>query len=197
MVTSTDRRTAFSAVGSSQEPIPHSSQDESAAFSPVPFTEDLQAEIGPTLDAPVAERIEELNTGEEKLTIQDRDKLMDLRKGAESKVIVNIGGKYHHTSIHTLTCVPNSVFTKLFHPDSPYIRALKNKATVFLDRDYKHFDIVLNFLRNKGELPMEMLPRDLRQLYEIRTEAIFYELQGLVQLVDMRLTRLFDVHFIS
>lgn len=197
IVTSTNRPTAFSTVGSSEQQIPHLSQDETATFSPVPFTGDLQTQLGPTLDAPVAERREEYNIGEEKLTIHDRDKLMDLRKGAESKVIVNVGGKYHHTSVHTLTCIPNNVFTKLFHPDSPYMRALKNKATVFLDRDYRHFDIILNFLRNKGEMPMEMLPRDLRQLYEIRTEAIFYELQGLVHLVDMRLTRLFDVRFIS
>ncbi|KAK3094615.1 hypothetical protein FSP39_004075 [Pinctada imbricata] len=134
-----------------------------------------------------------VESASERLTIEDRDKLTNLRKCAESKIILKIGGKYFHTSMNTLKGVRDSLFSKIFHEDSPYFRVFKDRPTFFIDRDFKHFDVILNFLRNGGCLPLEVLPRDLRLLNEMRVEAEFYELAGLVTTIDARLARLFDV----
>ena len=137
-----------------------------------------------------------MNTAEEngpaRLTIEDRDVLNHMRSCAEKKKILNVGGKYFHTSETTLKAVPNSLFSKMLHKDSPYLRAFEKKPTFYIDRDFKHFDIILNFLRNGGKINAGVLPRDLRQHYELRIETVFYQLPELTRIVDMRLVSLFD-----
>ena len=59
------------------------------------------------------------------------------------------------------------------HPDH------EGKSPLFIDRDYKYFDVNMSVLRHGGNLPQEVLQRDLRQLHELRTEAKFYQLDDL------------------
>lgn len=49
----------------------------------------------------------------------------------------------------------------------------------FIDRDPTHFRYILNYLRGAV-----VLPRDRRALHELRVEADFYSLRGLVSAVD-------------
>ena len=129
----------------------------------------------------------------ERLSLGDRDSLLHLRSCAEHRIILNVGGKYFHTSVPSLCRIPGNLLSKLVHKDSPYYRAMKSKSSFFIDRDYKHFDVILNFLRSGGHIPPQMLPRDLRQLNELRAEAHFYQLQSLVKMIDLRLLHLCDL----
>ena len=95
-------------------------------------------------------------TSRERLTVKDRDQLLHLRSCGEKKMVLNIGGKQFYTSHPTLLLVQPSLFSKILHKDSPFLRT--SAESFFLDRDYKHFDTILNYLRNHGKLPIESSP---------------------------------------
>ena len=129
-------------------------------------------------------------TSRERLTVKDRDQLLHLRACGEKKMVLNIGGKQFYTSHPTLLSVQPSLFSKILHKDSPFLRT--SAESFFLDRDYKHFDAILNYLRNHGKLPIEVLPRDLKHLNELKVEANFYQLPKLTEMCNERIRSLFD-----
>ena len=102
----------------------------------------------------------------ERLTVKDRDQLLHLRACGEKKMVLNIGGKQFYTSHPTLLSIQPSLFSKILHKDSLFLRT--SAESFFLDRDYKHFDTILNYLRHHGKLPIEVLPRDLKHLNELK-----------------------------
>ncbi|KAK3085981.1 hypothetical protein FSP39_011618 [Pinctada imbricata] len=121
------------------------------------------------------------------LTNEDRDTMTYINTCAEQKAILNIGGDYFHTSIPTLKSVPDSLFCKMLYKGSPFERKLPD----FIDRDPKHFRIILNYLRDSGKMNTEMLPNNMRQLFELRSEAVYYQLHDLIRIVNFRISNLF------
>lgn len=56
-------------------------------------------------------------------------------------------------------------------------------GTIFIDRDGTHFRYILNYLRDGG-LSTDALPRNRQTLRELRNEAVYFQLHGLVQHIE-------------
>ena len=105
-----------------------------------------------------------------------------------TSVKLNVGGEFFTTSRQTLTRDPSSILAVMFsterNPDpffNPMDYGMKQQpsedGSFFIDRDGKHFGIVLNYLRNK-EL---ILPEDASDTFlkELEAEAKFYKIRGM------------------
>ena len=69
---------------------------------------------------------------------------------------LDIGGYLYKTSLETLLRVPGSLFYKIFEEDFEELK--QEDQSVFFDRPGKHFEFILNYLRNPEEklaLPCE------------------------------------------
>ena len=108
-----------------------------------------------------------------------------------SVIKLNVGGKFFATSLETLTRDPSSILATMCstgrHPDfNPMDYGVKpqlsDDGSFFIDRDGKHFRILLNYLRNK-EL---FLPEDASDAFlkELEAEAKFYKIRGMVNKLD-------------
>lgn len=97
-----------------------------------------------------------------------------LEKMQRETVQLDVGGYKFKTTKETLTKIPSKL-SKLITLKSA------NVPTYFLDRDPKHFGIILNFLRN-GEIDERTLPEERGSLAAILTECKYY---GLVELENM------------
>ena len=86
-----------------------------------------------------------------------------------TRVKLNVGGHYFTTTLQTLTKDPNSRLAAMFSGEH------FENGTLFLDRDGKHFRVILNYLRN-GEL---VLPNGEMSEEELFIEAEFYQIKGL------------------
>jgi len=60
---------------------------------------------------------------------------------------------------------------------------IESDGTVFIDRDGTHFRYILNYLRD-GCLKTDALPRNRQVLRELRNEAVYYQLHGLLQQIE-------------
>ena len=110
--------------------------------------------------------------------------LQALQHTQEHKVWLNIGGVKYETSHVTLRNDPDSVFSIMLLPNSPF-RPSGN--VFFFDRDPSHFRIILGYLRNNCCMKKRLLPNEPKHLYELITEARFYMLSGLVALIEERI----------
>ncbi|MBN3314832.1 BACD1 protein, partial [Atractosteus spatula] len=94
---------------------------------------------------------------------------------AGSKYVkLNVGGSLHYTTIQTLSKTDNLLKSMCTGSTEATI---DSEGWFIVDRSGRHFDSVLNFLRD-GSVP---LPETTRELEEILLEARFYRVQGLVQ----------------
>eukprot|EP00933_Yihiella_yeosuensis_P075697 TRINITY_DN85163_c0_g1_i1.p1 TRINITY_DN85163_c0_g1~~TRINITY_DN85163_c0_g1_i1.p1 ORF type:complete len:211 (+),score=43.44 TRINITY_DN85163_c0_g1_i1:39-635(+) len=95
------------------------------------------------------------------------------------RVNIDVGGHTFATSSSTLTSsrAEKSWFGPRFsgHYGDPVVG-----DTIFVDRNPKHFMKILDFLRDGWCV----LPTELMELRELRKEAEFYCLQGLLDLID-------------
>ncbi|XP_069044477.1 BTB/POZ domain-containing adapter for CUL3-mediated RhoA degradation protein 1 isoform X2 [Lepisosteus oculatus] len=89
-------------------------------------------------------------------------------------VKLNVGGALHYTTIQTLSKTDNLLKSMCTGSTEATI---DSEGWVIVDRSGRHFDSVLNFLRD-GSVP---LPETTRELEEVLLEARFYRVQGLVQ----------------
>lgn len=124
-------------------------------------------------------------------------KLGQIDKGQKTRFMFNIGGVKFETCANTINNVPDSVLFELINTNStvkPYL--VEGRSTYFIDRDPKHFSVILNYLRNGGRYHSDMLPRDLRQLKELQVEAAFYELKHLELNIQRRILDLQHGHFL-
>jgi len=105
-------------------------------------------------------------------------------------VKLNVGGEFFTTSVQTLTRDPSSILAAMFstgrHHDPFLEYEVKPQpledGSFFIDRDGKHFRILLNYLRNK-EL---ILPEDANDTFlkELKAEAKFYKIRGVLNQLD-------------
>lgn len=103
------------------------------------------------------------------------------RAAADHKIRLNVGGHAFTTSVATLTQDTNSMLAAMF--SGRYELKQESDGSYFVDRDGTHFRLILNFLRDGG-IDVETLPKINRAARELLTEARFYRIQGLVELVE-------------
>ncbi|KAK9852570.1 hypothetical protein WJX84_006001 [Apatococcus fuscideae] len=96
---------------------------------------------------------------------------------ADKIISLNVGGVKFATSLETLTRDPESMLARMFQGDIGKRR--DDKGRIFIDRDSKHFGLILNYLRD-GTC---VLPQDAQQLKEILQEAEFYVLDDIKTLI--------------
>jgi hypothetical protein len=90
---------------------------------------------------------------------------------------LNVGGDKFTTSKQTLRSIPETFFTSLLSGRIPLLR--DGDGSIFIDRDPKLFQVILNFLRTK-----ELDTRDV-DLRLLRLEAEFYGVQPLVKRLQL------------
>ena len=91
-----------------------------------------------------------------------------------STVKLNVGGQHFVTSVQTLRKDPNSMLAAMF--SGKFGTKPSEDGSFFIDRDGTHFRFILNYLRD-GEL---ILPKGATFLDELRKEAEFYQIQGML-----------------
>ncbi|ULU02802.1 hypothetical protein L3Y34_002417 [Caenorhabditis briggsae] len=89
-------------------------------------------------------------------------------------VNLNVGGTVFQTTKATLTRFDGMFKTML---DNGITVKINEIDTLFIDRSPKHFDLILNFMRD-GDVEF---PENSREIREIRREAQYYLLGGLVE----------------
>ena len=130
--------------------------------------------------AAISEACKQLKQEADKLH-NERETFDRMSKKIESTQIsetvnLNIGGEHFTTTRQTLTKDPNSFFAAMFSGRFPLKRS--EDGAILIDRDGKHFRLILNYLRDgKLSLPEEATCTDLE---EIETEATYYQIQGII-----------------
>lgn len=108
----------------------------------------------------------------------------DNSKAVSTKYVkLNVGGSLFYTTLGTLTKRSDSMLRAMFSGRMEVLT--DSEGWVLLDRSGKHFDRILNYLRD-GKIPM---PDDKTELKELLTETKFYCLQELTNEVEEALKR--------
>ena len=92
---------------------------------------------------------------------------------------LNVGGHVFQTSLDNLRKYPQSVLATMFSESFELVKG--EDGSYFIDRDGEHFRHILNYLRS-GEGPTSAIPANSKE--EIRREATFYGLTGLVAILN-------------
>eukprot|EP00112_Aurelia_sp_Birch-Aquarium-sp1_P022347 Seg627.4 transcript_id=Seg627.4/GoldUCD/mRNA.D3Y31 product="BTB/POZ domain-containing protein KCTD6" protein_id=Seg627.4/GoldUCD/D3Y31 len=94
-------------------------------------------------------------------------------------VKLNVGGQVFETNVKTLQKDPDSLLASMF---SRQIEVIKQEnETYFIDHDGMNFRHVLNYLRTE-KIPQKII-QDLGE--ELLEEAIFYNIEGMVEAITM------------
>ncbi|RUS74806.1 hypothetical protein EGW08_017435 [Elysia chlorotica] len=141
--------------------------------------EGLEEEKGRLLRQCKTEREEIARKWQElKDEIQRMEEMHTMQKG---RIRLDVGGNVFTTSRLTLTRDADSMLAAMFSGRHQVLQ--EDDGTVFIDRDGTHFRYILNYLRDGG-VNQDGLPRDRQVLKELRNEAIYFQLNGLVQTIE-------------
>ena len=112
--------------------------------------------------------------------------MQKLNKIHENKIILDIGGQIYSTTKSTLCLKKESMFAKMF---SGYhnLAKLENGA-YFIDADGTYFGYILNYLRGRIQYASD-LPENRGTLLQLKKEADFYNLNELMDLINVRLSK--------
>ncbi|ESP01082.1 hypothetical protein LOTGIDRAFT_172818 [Lottia gigantea] len=111
-------------------------------------------------------------------------KLQKIQVCQESPVHVMVGGTKFVTSIPTITAEPSLLSAMVDKDSIVRPQMIDNIPTYSLDRNPEEFSVILDYLRNKGNVPARYeLPVTTNQLENQLLEATFYELEGLKALI--------------
>ncbi|KAH3694186.1 uncharacterized protein LOC127861643 isoform X1 [Dreissena polymorpha] len=108
-------------------------------------------------------------------------RMEETHKIQKGRVKLDVGGHVFTTSLLTLTREADSMLAAMFSGRHELLK--EEDGCVFIDRDGTHFRYVLNYLRDGG-LNMDCLPRDRQLLKELKKEATYYQLHGLLQQIE-------------
>ncbi|GFR52703.1 hypothetical protein Agub_g15332 [Astrephomene gubernaculifera] len=137
---------------------------------------------------------------------QERERVQTMLNDVE-QVTLNVGGLKFTTSVNTLRNAPNpSLFNAMFSGRHKLTK--DEEGCYFIDRDGRHFHDILNYLRDghfnypctslsfsdgassSGSFPAASAPfaapspADVKYLLELRAEANYYGLTGLMAAID-------------
>ena len=110
---------------------------------------------------------------------RETQRMSELNKICETRIKLDIGGHVYATSTLTLTKDPQSMLAAMF--SGRHSVKKEDDGSYFIDRDGTHFRYILNYLRDGG-FKDDSLPGDI--LTELQTEAEYYQLSGLVALLQ-------------
>ncbi|XP_004577729.2 potassium channel regulatory protein [Ochotona princeps] len=115
---------------------------------------------------------------------------------SQELVTLNVGGKIFTTRLSTLKQFPASRLAQMLDGTDQEFKMVGGQ--IFVDRDGVLFSFILDFLRTHQLL----LPTDFSDYFRLRREALFYELDSLVDLLNQQhllQTRpaVLEVHFLS
>ncbi|VDI54806.1 Hypothetical predicted protein [Mytilus galloprovincialis] len=103
-----------------------------------------------------------------------------MNKSQQSRFFINVGGTRFETSAIVIQSCPGSLLSEMIKEDSivkPYL--FDGRHTYFLDRDAKHFHLILTYLRNQARIHSDMLPRDVRSSRELQGRHCYSSEPGL------------------
>lgn len=113
-------------------------------------------------------------------------------------VTLNVGGKIFTTRLSTLKQFPASRLAGMLDGRDQEFKTVDGQ--IFVDRDGALFSFILDFLRNHELL----LPSDFSDHLRLQREALFYELDSLVDLLNHYLLQsgsarsaVMEVHFLN
>lgn len=97
------------------------------------------------------------------------------------KVKLDVGGRIFATTLHTLTQIPDCYFGTTF--SEQWYHHLDQDGAFFIDRDPTAFPHILNYLRDYPDSAIDVDLLTPYELHMLRKEALFYNLQPLVELL--------------
>lgn len=114
---------------------------------------------------------------------------------SQELVTLNVGGKLFTTRLSTLKQFPASRLAQMLDGTDQEFKMVGGQ--IFVDRDGVLFSFILDFLRTHQLL----LPTDFSDHFRLQREALFYELDSLVDLLNQHLLQtrpaVLEVHFLS
>ena len=96
-------------------------------------------------------------------------------------IVLDVGGKKFTSSLQTILAEPDSLLGRMFSGRHP--QEIQNDGSIFIDRDGTHFGIILNYLRD-AITSKKQLPDDLNTLSRLSCEVQYYELKGLLNIIE-------------
>ncbi|CAC5423342.1 unnamed protein product [Mytilus coruscus] len=112
------------------------------------------------------------------------------------RVVLDIG--VTKTSKATLRMEPSSLLAETVQEGSamrPFLKDEYGSPMYFLDRDPAHFRHILNYLRLENQWSSQSLPHVVRYLYDLRAETDHFQLQGLYDHINRRITTLVESEY--
>ncbi|GAX80935.1 hypothetical protein CEUSTIGMA_g8370.t1 [Chlamydomonas eustigma] len=120
---------------------------------------------------------------EKKLFNEEKERVNQVLNDNE-QIVLNVGGIKYTTTVTTLRNAPSpSLFSAMFSGRHSLQASSSPDGSIFIDRDGRHFASILNFLRD-GKLNYPPDGTDFKYLLELRAEADYYGLNGMVTLID-------------
>ena len=119
-----------------------------------------------------------------KMFREECTKVEELRKEVLHKVKLNIGGKLFTTTQSTLSKYPTSMLGCMFSGRYSIKDQMDEDGSIFIDRSPKHFEAVLDFLRDNDVFISK--DEDPQRCYELEKEANFYGLPDMMEAMKKR-----------
>lgn len=114
---------------------------------------------------------------------------------SQELVTLNVGGKIFTTRLSTIKQFPNSRLARILDGKDQEFKMVGGQ--IFVDRDGVLFSFILDFLRTHQLL----LPTDFSDYLRLQREALFYELDSLVDLLNQHVLEprpaFLEVHFLN
>lgn len=103
-------------------------------------------------------------------------------------IILEVGGQHFETTPATLLSYPNCTLAYTFSRAAEFN---PNRKVLRIDRNPKHFEKILDFMRLKEESLLWMQEPSLSsvELKEVKAEAVYYKLPHLVRMIGWELVK--------